>query len=111
MSRRIIQNEPFIHLLARSRPKRRKSLLKQATREELTSLFEICLNILKGNMPLNQTEYQRLKKHRNIIRKLANKRLSFKRKKVIVNQKGGFLGTLASIAIPVLGSLLAGARR
>ena len=45
-------DEPFLHLLARSSAKRRKFLLKQATKEELASLFEICLNILRGNLPL-----------------------------------------------------------
>ena len=72
----------FLHLLARSSAKRRKFLLKQATKEELASLFEICLNILRGNLPLSPHMHKKLKRERNTLRKLADKKFpSSKRKK------------------------------
>ena len=106
MSKRIKTNQPFIHLLARSSAKRRKLLLKQATKEELSSLFEICLNILKGNIPLSTQAFKKLQRHKNLIRTLGNKRVSIKHKKKIVNQKGGFIGSIAAIALPLLAGLL-----
>ena len=105
MSKALEKSEPYIRLLARSSAKRRKLLLNQATREELKSLCEICLNILKGNISLDDKNFRRLKRNRNTIKALANKRISLKIKKGIVNQKGGFLGTVASIALPLLASL------
>ena len=105
MSKALENSEPYIRLLARSSAKRRKLLLNQATREELKSLCEICLNILKGNIPLGDTNFRRLNRNCNTIKALANKRISLKIKKGIVNQKGGFLGTVASIALPLLASL------
>ena len=87
MSKRLRINEPFLHLLARSSAKRRKFLLKQATREELASLFKICLNILRDSLPLSPHIHKELKRERNTLRKLADKKISLKQKKMI-NEKG-----------------------
>ena len=58
MDKRLLAQEPFLRLFTRSSPKRRKRLLQQATKEELTVLFEICLNTFKGNIPLNNNAFQ-----------------------------------------------------
>ena len=105
LSKRLRMNEPFLHLLACSSVKRRKFLLKQATKKELASLFEICLNVLRGNLPLSPHVHKPLKQERNTLRKLADKKISLEQKKVI-NQKRGFLGTIASIALPLLAQIL-----
>ena len=106
MSKSLRMNEPFLHLLARSSAKRPKLLLKRATKEELASLFEICLNILRGNLPLSRLMHKKLKRERITLRKLADKKISLKQKKKVNNQKGGFLGTIASIALPLLAQIL-----
>lgn len=106
MSKRLQNNQPFLHLLSRSSAKRRKALIKQATKDELTSLFEICFNILRGNIPLNSYMKRKLKRERHTLRKLADKKVTIQKKKQVVNQKGGFLGTVASLALPVLASLI-----
>lgn len=93
-------------MLSRSSAKRRKALIKQATREELATLFEICFNILRGNLPLNSYMKKKLKRERHTLRTLADKKVSLQRKKKVANQKGGFLGTVASIALPLIASLL-----
>lgn len=106
MSTRIKANTPFLHLLARSSLKKRKNLLKQATKEELASLFEICLNIIRGNIPVQGKDYKRLKRQKQLIRRLADKKVSVTQKKKLINQKGGFIGSLAAIALPILSQLL-----
>jgi outer membrane lipopolysaccharide assembly protein LptE/RlpB len=106
MSKRLQNNQPFLHLLSRSSAKRRKALVKQATKDELAALFEICFNILRGNVPLNSYMKKKLKRERKTLRVLSDKKLSLQAKKKVVNQKGGFLGTIASIALPLLASLL-----
>lgn len=93
-------------MLSRSSAKRRKALIKQATRDELASLFEICFNILRGNLPLNSYMKKKLKRERHTLRTLADKKVPLHRKKKVANQKGGFLGTVASIALPLLASLI-----
>ena len=106
MSTRIRANQAFLHLLARSTSERRRLLLKHATKDELMSLFEICLNILRGNLNIKGKDYTKLKKERHLISQLANRRVTFNKKKKLINQKGGFIGTLASIAVPALAQLL-----
>ncbi len=106
MSKRLQNNQPFLHLLSRSSAKRRKALVKQATKDELAALFEICFNILRGNLPLNSYMKKKLKKERHTIRTLADKKVPNHKKKKVVQQKGGFLGTIAGLALPLLASLL-----
>ena len=106
MSKRLQTNQPFLQLLSRSSAKRRKTLIKQATKEELISLFEICFNILEGNLPLESHMYKKLKRQRRTLETLADKKVSLRHKKKVAQQKGGFLGTVASIALPLLASLL-----
>lgn len=107
---RLIDQEPFLRLLARSSPKRRKFLLKQATKEELTALFEICMNIRKNKINLSHNQLKKLKKHKALIRKLADKKVSLKRKKTLINQKGGAIGTVigavSSLVLPLLAKLI-----
>lgn len=106
MSQRIKKHQPFLHLLARSRPKQRKILLRQATKDELLSLFEICLNIIKGNIPLKAEDFKKLKRHKGLLRTLSDKKVTLKHKKKLINQKGGFIANLAAFAIPLIASLL-----
>ena len=94
MDKRLLAQEPFLRLLSRSSPKRRKRLLQQATKDELTVLFEICLNILKGNIPLNNTVFKKLKRHKGILRTLGSKKVALTHKKKIANQNGGAIGTV-----------------
>ena len=106
MSKRLKANQPFLQLLSRSSAKRRKALVKQATKEELAALFEICFNILRGNLPLNSYMKKKLKRERRTLRTLADKKVSLQHKKKVAHQKGGFLGTIAGIALPILANLL-----
>ena len=107
---RLMSQEPFLRLLSRSSPRRRKLLLKHATKDELTALFEICLNIRNNKVHLTDNELKKLKKHRTLIRELADKKVSFKRKKGLINQKGGAIGTVvgtvASLILPLLSKLI-----
>ena len=109
MYKRLLANEPFLRLLTRSSAKRRKVLLRQASKKELTALFEICLNIIKGNIPLNSAQFKKLKKHQRVIRTLSDKKVPL-RKKIIVNQKGGaagaVIGTIARLVLPLLAKLV-----
>ena len=106
MSKALKASEPFLHLLARSSARRRKALLSQVTKAELSSLCEICLNILQGNVPLDDKTYNRLKRHRQKIRTLADKSTPVAKKRQVVNQHGGFIGSLVAYALPLLTSLL-----
>ncbi len=90
-----------VRLLSLATPQARKELIRKGDREFVDSVCECCLNVLKGNVPLNSQEKSKLRKHKNELRKLIKKRVSLKKKKEII-QKGGFLGALLG---PLLGRL------
>lgn len=110
MYKRLLAQEPFLRLLAQSSHKRRAQLLEVATKEELTTLFEICLNIIKGNITLNSNNLKKLKRHKGLIRTLSDRKVSLTHKKKLVHQKGrgigAIIGTIASLVLPLLSKLI-----
>jgi len=91
----------FLKTLKKSSQK--KKLIKRATNGEIKSICEICDNCLKGNLP-----HKKLIKHKASIRYLANKKKTISQKRKYISQKGGFLGSLLSVAIPVIAGLIHG---
>ena len=64
-------------------------------------------NVLQGNIPMNDEERERLKRHRELLRELAKKKTSDKRRKHLI-QEGGFLGSLIPILVGLVGKLFTG---
>ena len=108
MSKRFAISEPFIRLVAESTPKERKTLLRHASKQQLKCIYNICLNALRGNLRLAPHVVKKLKRHRKTIETLANKRVSQREKVRLVNQKGGLLGQVAGLALPVIAQVVAG---
>lgn len=107
MSKRLEIACAFIKSLANSSLARRKFLLRHATTAELKGLCEICMNLKRGRIPLDSNTFKSFKRQRKTITALANKRVSLKKKKELVNQKGGFIGKLAIFALPLLTDIIA----
>lgn len=107
MTTRLELTEAFIYALAKSSPRRRKVLLKHASNKELKGLFELCLNIIRGNLPIDHSTFQRLKRHKKVIETLGNRRVPIFKKRELINQRGGFLGQLAAFALPLITHLIA----
>ena len=106
MATRLEITENFAYKLADASRKQRKKLLKSASEEQLKGLFEICLNIIRGNVPMEQSDFQRLKRHKNTLTALASRKVPMYKKRRIAHQKGGFLGSIAAFALPVLAQLI-----
>ena len=64
---------------------------------------------MKGNVPLNTSQKKKLGTKKNILRQIALKKTSIKKKQRLI-QSGGFLGALLGPIISVLGGLFNGAR-
>lgn len=107
MSKRVKNHLPVLRALVSLRPQERKSFLCHSSDDFILTLCEIALNVLKGNIPLSKAQYNKLKKQKRLIKLFADKKVSLKRKRQSINQSGGFLGTLLSVAIPVISGLLA----
>lgn len=104
MSKNVKKNYHFLHMLARSSPRQRKALLQSADNSQITSVCEICLNILAGNVPAN---LKKLKKYKTVIRKLGNRSQNVQAKRrLLLNQSGGaFLPLIAPAIISALSGL------
>ena len=106
MVTRLKVTKNFVCKLADCSRKERKAHLKNATDEQLKGLFQICLNHVRGNLPMEQSKYQRFKRHKNTLRALASKNVPMYKKRRIMTQKGGFLSSVATFALPLLAQLI-----
>lgn len=93
----------FLRALSAASPKQKKLLLKNASASEISAICEVCLNLLAGNFPVN---IQKLRKYKTAIRKVACRSTSVKNKKrILVNQSGGFLPMILPAVISALAGL------
>ena len=100
--------------------RQRVAILKSSDHNIIRCIFECALNIIKGNVPINNKQVSKLKKYKNSIRKLVevknkkenkkskeNKINWIKKKKVILQEGGGsFLPLLLSPIIEIILSQL-----
>ena len=89
-------------------PQTRKKLVKDSPSEVIRCVSECCHNVLKGNVHLSSAQKKKLYLSRQHLRRLASKSISVKKKKQILNQKGGFLSLLAPALLPLLGKAVIG---
>ena len=104
MSKRVKDHAPMLRHLSKLKPMSAKSIINTCDKDFMNVFCECALNVLKGKIPLNKNQKQRLSRHKDLLRTLAHKRLAIKRKKEIL-QTGGFLSALLGPIIGILGSL------
>ena len=106
MSARMRKNAALLHLLSDCHPKQRKALLQTLSEEQLRTLCEVILNILKGTVELTPSQKKSLGKRKRVLYQLASKSVPSKTKKAILVQQGGsLLPAILKQALQVLGSL------
>lgn len=109
MSRRMRQQGPLLEALSKLTKRQQKQFLKSASDDFIHALGEGSLNILKGNVRLNEKQFRQLKRYKKHLQSLANKRIPIYNRRRIVEQKGGFIGLLASVLVPTIASLIGSA--
>ena len=102
---RLSVTKKFFNKIARSKAQERAKVLKAATNAELKGLCEVCLNVVHGNVRLSKKRYSCFKRRKDVLHKLSDRKISLKSKRKVVNQHGGFLGTLAAFGAPLLTQL------
>ena len=87
----MVRQKPFLKsILREANRKRRNALVDQANKDQINAVSELVLNTLKGHVPISQATHRRLERHKNVLRKLAQRTTSLKAKKrLLVAQKGG----------------------
>jgi len=71
----------------------------------LNCISECILNVLNGNLKVSDYAKQKLRKHKSVLRKVADKRLTSSAKKRLTNQRGGFLLPLLIAVLPTVANL------
>lgn len=94
---RLVKHKTFINKMGKK--KDNVKIIKTCKNDELKLFCELCHNILRGTVPLSKDKLRKLKNIRNAVRRLSQKKVSFKKKRKILVQRGGFV---ASLLIPLL---------
>jgi len=98
----------FLHVLKDAKPQARRALLTSAD-DLIKAIVECAINTLNGNHKLTKEDKGKLSKYKNRLRALVNPNISFKSKRKLFVQKGGFkVPLLTSILSGVIGSLISG---
>ena len=96
---------PLLQTLLASKPILRKAIIDHASPNLINAISEIVWNMLKGVIKLTPEQIRRLSRYKEQFRSLVNKRLSIKKKRKILNQKGTGAGLAA--LVPIALTLLA----
>lgn len=97
------QQSAILKIVLRAKPSLRNELLKHADKELVRILCECVLNILNGNIPINDKEKKKLCRYKNILRSVVRKTKCWKKKRTIIQRGGKYV---VPILAPIIGRLL-----
>lgn len=106
----IQDNALFLRNFSQCRAKHaQQGMLERATDEQLLCFVEICLNVLKGRIPLARRHMHKLCQHKDALRRLARSRSAQTARRHLLmrnNQQGSgvpaIAGLLTSIIVPLI---------
>ena len=105
-SKRLQRNAHVLCLLNKCKPAGQRAIVQNSPPDVIDCLCEICLNVLKGNVPLTSKQKAKLSSYKASLRALVKKSTPTKRRRKIL-QKGGFLGALLGPLLKtIIGPLL-----
>lgn len=88
----------LINTLRKSSPEVRGRLIKYLNSEGVQVLSESVFNVLFNDAPLTKSQKRKIKKEytkdKKTLKEISKKSTSFKKKRKMLKQTGGFLGTL-----------------
>ena len=102
--KKLREQVPYLEALKQSRQgvRRRRMLIDAGGAPLIKCLGECCHNVLQGVVPISEVTRRKLKRHARHIREVADPKVSLKRKRAVLVQKGGFLPALL---VPVLSAV------
>lgn len=100
------RNINFLADLHNASPNGRRRILKQSTRPEISTLNEISKNVLKRRIHLTPNQKRDLCRYKNVLRKMADKKISFTKKKKMIGGQLGIIPLLLSVAAPFISKLI-----
>ena len=108
MSARLKKHLPELQLLLKGAPAVRKQVLAHGSDDLIKCLSDCCYNILHNrNVPLSPKRKKTLYPLRRLVRQLASKHISLKKKRILLTkQKGRGIFTALIPAVVSLASML-----
>lgn len=98
LGNRVLDNSQFLKEIHRVKANHiRRSMLARASIEEISTLIEICANILYWRVPLNTKQKSKLKEHADFLRKVIRIKTPEKAKTYFIQKGNG----------PLIGAILA----
>lgn len=98
----------ILDILSRANPKERKKILESATFKLIKSIVECIENVLRGNVKLEKKSFEKLKRYRNVLRRMCLSGKTWKHKKQIIVQQGGsFLPSLLPTIVSIISNSIA----
>ena len=85
MSKWVWRNWAFIHLLIdTSSTKQRKSVVSEATSEQIKTLAEIIANILAGSLRITSAAKKKFSRVKNTLRSISQSKVCSRKKRLII---------------------------
>ena len=107
MAQRLRKNHDFLKLLAKCTPAQRKAILKVGDEALVRTICECILNVLTETVPVSKPAKRKLLVHKKSLIALAEKSTPLhKKKRILVQHRGNFLGVLLPPVLRVLSSIL-----
>ena len=106
MSKRMRDNFCYLQALQKANPQLRKAIIHKGPNELIKAISEVAVNTLAGHIDLRDKDRKKLYPYRNLIRRLASKKVPLAQKRKQCSQKGGFLPALIGPALSVLAVVL-----
>ena len=83
---KVKRNVDFLKTLCQCKPKLRDTLISNAGKEQVITLCECILNVLNGNVHIDDALVKKLKKYKKQFRLLSGKHSTSKKRKAIIKQ-------------------------
>ena len=105
MNKRFEKNRKLLEIVGECKKKLRNSIILNSDNDFILTIIECVLNIMNGNVNLNDENFKILKPYNKTFKKLIKKKISLNNKRKIIVQKGGFLQFLIPAIISAVGSI------
>lgn len=91
----------MLFILKDAKPKLRKAILKYCNEDVIKAITEIVINILHGNLNVNNETKKKLKKYKKQLRTVAtpSKNYTTIKRKAILQHGGSFLPTVIGLLL------------
>ena len=103
-SSKVESAEILSQIIKSNNPRLRKHLILGLPDSVIKLICEVMHNILQGNVPIRGKQREKFQKYKHTIRLLGKGPFKplVKKRKTLVNQRGGFIGTI----LPIIASIL-----